>query len=216
MKPSGRHRWTNVVTSCTVSRSSLSSGFKLESLPPTAEAAKFNSCRAYIAVQQVLAVPRQRRGDGATLPTHSQSTATVVNRKQRPTSSAAGCTMSLLPRNTSPSSQRGQRHVPGGGNTLCEGHQIREVQQWIGNNMCPTDWGWIYRDESLVPLTTDRQVTPTSVLRIVSCGCKTGCRKTCGRPKAGSHCSPMCSYCNGYICSNIHAIAVCQDSDNTS
>ena len=34
-----------------VSRSSLSSGFKLESLPPTAAAAKFHSYRAYIAVQ---------------------------------------------------------------------------------------------------------------------------------------------------------------------
>ena len=65
-----------------VSRSSLSSGFKLESLPPTAAAAKFHSYRTYIAVQQWLAMPRQRRGDGATLTTHSQSSATVVNRKQ--------------------------------------------------------------------------------------------------------------------------------------
>ena len=42
-----------------VSRSSLSSGFKLESLPPTAAAAKFHSYRAYIAVQQFLALSRQ-------------------------------------------------------------------------------------------------------------------------------------------------------------
>ena len=64
-----------------VSRSALSSVFKLESLPQTAAAAKFHSCRAYIA-----------------------------------------------------------------------------VQQWIGNNLCPTDWGWQYRDGSLVLLTTDRPV----------------------------------------------------------
>ena len=72
------------------------------------------------------------------------------------------------------------------------------VQQWIGNNLCPTDWGWQYRDGSLVPLTTDRPVAPTRVLRIVSCGCKTGCRQTCGCRKAGLHCSPMCSlsHCN--------------------
>ena len=37
-----------------VSRSSLSSGFKLESLPPTVAAAKFHSYRAYLAVQQWL------------------------------------------------------------------------------------------------------------------------------------------------------------------
>ena len=77
----------------------------------------------------------------ATLTTHSQSTATVVNHKQRPTSSAAGYLMILALRKSSPSSQRGQRHVPGGGNTLCEGHERREVHQWIGNKLCPTDWG---------------------------------------------------------------------------
>ena len=94
-----------------VSRSSLTSRFKLESLPPTAAAAKFHSHRAYIAVQQLLAEPKQRWGDGATLTTHSQSTATVVNRKQWPTSSAAGYLMSLARRKTSPSSQRGQHLV---------------------------------------------------------------------------------------------------------
>ena len=140
----------------------------------------------------------------------------MVNRKQRPTSYVAGYLISLAPRKTSPSSQRGQRHVPGCGNTLCEGHERREGQRWIGNNLCPTDWGWQYRDGSLVPLSTDRPVAPTSVLRIVSCGCKTCCRKTCGRPKAGLYCSPMCRYCNGHICSNKHALTVSQDSDNAS
>ena len=51
MEPSDRHRWTNFVTR-SVSRSSLSSGFKLESLPRTVAAAKFHSYRAYLAVQQ--------------------------------------------------------------------------------------------------------------------------------------------------------------------
>ena len=100
-------------------RSSLSSMFKLESLPPTASAAKFHSYRAYLA-----------------------------------------------------------------------------VQPWIGNNLYPTDWDWQYRDGGLVTLTTYRPVAPTRVLRIVSCGCKTACRKTCGCRKAGLYCSPMCSHCN--------------------
>ena len=120
-----------------VSRSSLSSVFKLESLPPTVAAAKFHSYHAYLA-----------------------------------------------------------------------------VQQWIGTNLCPTDWGWQYRDGMLVPLTTDRPVGPTRVLRIVPCGCKTGCRKTCGCRKAGLYCSPMCSHFNGQICCNIHALALSQDSDD--
>ena len=107
-----------------VSRSSLSSGFKLESLLPTVGTAKFHSDRSYLAEVA--------------------------------------------------------------------------VQQWIGNTFCPTDLGWQYRDGSLVPLTTDWPVAPTRALRILSCGCKTGCRKTCGCRKAGLYCSPMCSlgHCN--------------------
>ena len=63
-------------------------------------------------------------------------------------------------------------------------------------------------------LTTDRPVAPTGVLRIVSCGCKTGCRKTCGCRKAGLNCSTMCRHCNGQPSSNIHALTVSQDSDD--
>ena len=90
-------------------------------------------------------------------------------------------------------------------------HAYLAVQQWVGNNLCPTDWGW---DEILVPLTTDRPIAPTRVLRIVSCCCKTGCRKTCGCRKAGLYCSPTCSHSNGQTCSNTHALAVSQDSDD--
>ena len=128
--------------------------------------------------------------------------------------SAASYLTSLAPRKTSPSSPRGQRHVSGCGNTLCEGREKR--LQWNGNKLCPTDCGWQYRDESLVLLSTDRPLSPTRVLRIVSCGCKTGCRKTCGCPYAGFYCSSMCSHCNGHTCGNIHALAVSQDSDNDS
>ena len=153
--------------------------------------------------------------------TYSQSTATVVNRKQWPTSSAAGYLMSLAPRKTPPSSQRGQRHVPGWVARPCV-KDTREVQQWIGNNLCPTDWGWQYRDESLVPLTADRPIAPTRVLQIVSCVA----RQVVGRQgctglsedtrKAWLYCSHMCSYGNGHISSNMHELAVSEDSDNGS
>ena len=128
-----------IVYTRSVSRPSLSSGFKLESLPPTSAAAKFHSNRAYLA-----------------------------------------------------------------------------VQQWIGDNLGPTDWGWQYRDGMLVPLTTDRPVAPTRVLRIVSCGCNTGCRKTCGCPRAGLYCSPLVQLLQWTHMHNIHALAVSQDSDNAS
>ena len=153
MEPSDRHRWTNFVTSCTLDQSvdhlchqgsDLSHCRQLPQLPSS------NSYRAYIAVQQLLAVPRQRSGDGATLTTHRLPgrPSTIIAESS---TSCAGC-----------------------GNTLSAGHERREVQQWIGNYLCPTDWGWQYRDESLVPLTTDLPIAPTRVLLIVSCGCKTG------------------------------------------
>ena len=150
-----------------------------------------------------------------TLTTHSQSTATVVNRKQWPTSSVAGYLMSFAPRKTTPSSQRGQRHVAACGNTLCEGHERKEVQQWIGSNLCPTDWGWQYRDGSLIPLTTDRPVAPTRVLRTVSCGCKTGCRKTCRCPR-GQGCTVHPCAVTAMDTYAATFMRVSQDSDNAS
>ena len=51
---------------------------------------------------------RQRRECGATLTTRSQSTATVVSRKQWPTYSAAGYLMSPAPAKTSSHAQRGR------------------------------------------------------------------------------------------------------------
>ncbi len=75
---------------------------------------------------------------------------------------------------------------------------------------------WEYRDGSLVPPTTNRPGVPTRVLRIVSCGCKTGCRKTCGCRKAGLYCTAMCCHCNGQTCSSMHVLVVSHDSDDDS
>ena len=131
MEPSDRHRWIHFVTFCTLDQSvdhlchqgsNLSHCRQLLQLP--------SSIHTIMTVQQFLAVPRQRWGDGATLTIHSQSTATVLKRKQWPLSSAAGYLMSLAPRKTSPSSQRGQRHVPGCGNTLCEGQKRSATVDW--------------------------------------------------------------------------------------
>ena len=118
-----------------IRRSSLSSGLKLSSLPPTTAAGKFHSYRANLAAQQ-----------------------------------------------------------------------------------SPTDWDWQYRDGNrdgiLVPVDADWPVAPTRVLRIVSCGCKTGCQKTRGCRNAGLHCSTMCSHCNGQTCGNTRALPAGPDSDS--
>ena len=102
-----------------------SSGFKLQSLPPTSAATKFHSYRAYLA-----------------------------------------------------------------------------VQQWQGNEMPSTEWGWQYRDGLLVPIETDRPVAPDQVLKRISCGCKVGCGKRCTCYKSGLECTLLCTVCNGHNCKN--------------
>ena len=40
-------------------------------------------------------------------------------------------------------------------------------------------------------------------MNMISYGCKTGCRISCGCRKIGIKCSPMCSFCLGQACTNI-------------
>ena len=46
------------------------------------------------------------------------------------------------------------------------------VQQWSGNRLISTEWGWQFRDGMLFRRFTDRPVAPDRVLHLVSCGCK--------------------------------------------
>ena len=116
-----------------VSKTRLTSGFKLETLPPTSAAAKFHSFRAY-----------------------------------------------------------------------------HTVQQWLGNDLSPLLWGWkLSNSGQLVPVETDKPVAPDSLLRMISCGCKTGCGRSCGCRKNGLSCSVMCSNCYGLTCSNIK-VDICE------
>jgi len=50
------------------------------------------------------------------------------------------------------------------------------VQEWMGNTLPPTDWGWRSQDNTLTPVETDLIVAPDTLLNMVSCGCKVdGC-----------------------------------------
>lgn len=79
------------------------------------------------------------------------------------------------------------------------------VQQSQGNHLNPLEWGWVTDDDGdLIPVYTDTQVAPDRLLKMISCGCKTGCaNQQCSCFKLGIHCSVMCSTCNGQICKNI-------------
>lgn len=89
------------------------------------------------------------------------------------------------------------------------------VQEWLGNvnNLQPTDWGWKYENK-LIPICTDRPVAPDHILRMVSCGCKTGCGKKCKCRKTGLNCSEMCSSCTGITCNNAYPLDDSDDNNN--
>ena len=57
---------------------------------------------------------------------------------------------------------------------------FRTVQQWIGNNLSPEEWGWKMSNETLVPKEREKVFAPDKFLNMVSCGCKT---KTCSCKK---------------------------------
>ena len=76
------------------------------------------------------------------------------------------------------------------------------VQQCLGNDLNPLDWGWALSGNDLIPVYTDKQVAPDRLLKMVSCGCKGGCVKNCSCVKLEIFCSVMCSHCNGQLCKN--------------
>lgn len=96
--------------------------------------------------------------------------------------------------------------------TLHSFRTYHTIQQWQGNDLPPIEWGWQQREGMLVPIETDRPVAPEKVLKMISCGCKTGCGKACGCYKAGLECSILCTVCTGLNCRNARAIDV-QDDD---
>ena len=76
------------------------------------------------------------------------------------------------------------------------------IQQWLGKYKDPADWGWHCQGGILVPVTTDIAVAPATLLRMISCGCSSGCGRSCGCRKLGFYCSVMCSKCCGESCTN--------------
>ena len=78
------------------------------------------------------------------------------------------------------------------------------VQEWLGSALDPTEWGWVSQEGVLTPVFTDRPVALDGMLRLISCGCKTGCssEKLCYCKRAGNCCTIMCTVCVGQLFKN--------------
>lgn len=78
-----------------------------------------------------------------------------------------------------------------------------QVQQWLGNNLDATNWGWKMKNGHLIPITCIMAPAPEELLNLISCNCKKGCQRACQCRSTGLHCSSMCGHCRGDGCSNV-------------
>ena len=86
-----------------------------------------------------------------------------------------------------------------------EQHSYRvylQVQEWLGNCLDPTKWGWSMIEKSLKPVPTTKEAAPLKLLNLVSCNCKVACNNRCKCAQFGMHCSAMCGECQGTNCEN--------------
>lgn len=95
-------------------------------------------------------------------------------------------------------------------------HSLRvyfQVQQWLGNEKDPEQWGWKKTKDGLEPVTTLQPPAPQAVLKLISCKCKKTCQKNCGCKKAGLKCSNMCVNCES-SCNNMPLTEIEEDKDD--
>ncbi|GBL83698.1 hypothetical protein AVEN_132621-1 [Araneus ventricosus] len=58
----------------------------------------------------------------------------------------------------------------------------------------------------------ERDAAPESLLKIISCNCKKGCKNACSCRKAGLICSSLCTCSLGEACENASDINLLEDS----
>ena len=77
-----------------------------------------------------------------------------------------------------------------------------QVQVWLGNNLQPEQWGWVFKNNKLEPITTLLPPAPDELINTIFCNCRKGCSANCGCRKVGLQCSIVCSNCRGISCLN--------------
>lgn len=88
-----------------------------------------------------------------------------------------------------------------------------QVQQWRGNEVDPTDWGWIRKGDLLIPVCMTKDPAPPKLLSIISCYCKSNCTVKCECRRSGLNCSAMCRECQGLLCMNCEEAIIHQSDD---
>lgn len=66
-----------------------------------------------------------------------------------------------------------------------------QVQQWLGNDLNPTIWGWKLERNRLKPIQTNELLLPENLLKTISCNVTKECLKSWGCVKHGLKCSDL-------------------------
>ena len=82
-----------------------------------------------------------------------------------------------------------------------------QTQVWKGESIDPLHWGFSIQKGRMVPITMAEPPAPSNLLKLIRCGCKTGCRtKTCSCRKHGLKCTDSCRECRGVSCINCREV----------
>ena len=77
------------------------------------------------------------------------------------------------------------------------------------------DWGWMTKDENVVPVMTFLPPAPDELLRVIRCNCITDCSTArCSCRKHRLECSPACGQCRGIGCSSSTAADISDEVDD--
>ncbi|KAK7604823.1 hypothetical protein V9T40_006009 [Parthenolecanium corni] len=87
-----------------------------------------------------------------------------------------------------------------------------EVQEWLGHELDPLDWGWEERCSCLVPIPSLNPPALASILDVISCTCK-DCGPKCVYHSSGLKCLLMCTQCGTMDCSNRRGVESQNDYD---
>ena len=73
--------------------------------------------------------------------------------------------------------------------------------------MDPLGWGFLIQKGRMMPVTMTDAPAPPNLLKVVRCGCKTGCKTmTCLCRKHGLKCTDPCRECRGVSCINCREV----------
>ena len=85
-------------------------------------------------------------------------------------------------------------------------HSLRaylQVQQWLGNELDPSRYGFCLTKGMFLPVNMSQQVAPEFLLDGIFCKCKGSCdTRSCKCHKAQLFCNKNCGVCEGRVCNN--------------